>query len=137
MGAGHTQRNSYRIEREFGLIVGGVFVLLASWWFYRGRFETVTPWLFGVGTVLIVLGLVLPKALVLPNRAWMKLAHFLSLITTPIILAIVYFLIVTPIGVVKRMTGWDPLRRRGPDESSYWKPYADRQRDSRHYEKMY
>ncbi|HWC76576.1 MAG TPA: SxtJ family membrane protein, partial [Blastocatellia bacterium] len=104
---------------------------------YRGRFETVTPWLFGVGTVLIVLGLVLPKALVLPNRAWMKLAHVLSLITTPIILAIVYFLIVTPIGVVKRMTGWDPLRRRGPDASSYWKPYADRQRDSRHYEKMY
>jgi hypothetical protein len=67
----------------------------------------------------------------------MALAGVMSFVMTRVILAIVFFLIVTPIGVVKRMTGWDPLRRRAHPEQSYWAPYPERQRDPRHYEKMY
>ena len=37
------KRRSFRTEREFGLIVGGVFTLLSSWWFYRGKFPSVAP----------------------------------------------------------------------------------------------
>ena len=48
-----------------------------------------------------------------------------------------FFLIMTPIGVVKRLLGWDPLDRRSGSRGSYWKPYSERQRDPRHYEKMY
>jgi Saxitoxin biosynthesis operon protein SxtJ len=131
------KRNSFRTEREFGLVVGGVFVLLGSWWLYRGKFVSAAYIVLPLGSLLILLGLIWPRALVLPNRAWMLLAEGLSFVTTRIILAAVFFLIVTPIGIVKRLSGWDPLSRRGPRSASYWRPYSERQRDLRHYEKMF
>ncbi len=130
-------RHQFRAEKEFGIIVGGIFSLLSLWWIYRGRFPSVTPILLGLGAALVVLGIVFPRALVYPNRAWMLLAEVLGFVSTRIILGMVFFLIVTPIGVVKRLFGWDPLARRAKSSRSYWRPYSGRQRDSRHYEKMY
>jgi len=75
--------------------------------------------------------------LVWPNKAWMGLAEVLSYISTRIILGVVFFGIVTPIGVIKRLMGWDPLNRRAAASDSYWQPYSERQRNTRHYEKMY
>ncbi len=131
------KRSSFRAEKEFGLIVGGVFVLLGGWWLYRGRLVTAANVTLPLGALLILLGLLWPRALMLPNRAWMLLAVGLSFITTRIILGLVFFLLVTPIGVVKRLSGWDPLSRRGARSASYWKPYSERQRNPRHYEKMF
>jgi hypothetical protein len=131
------KKNSFRREREFGLIVGGVSVLLSGWWIYRGKFSSVSHFTLPLGSLLILLGLIWPRVLVWPNRGWMLLAEGLSFVTTRIILAIVFFLIVTPIGVVKRLSGWDPLERRSGRRLSYWKPYSERQRDPRHYEKMF
>ena len=128
---------SFRVEREFGLIVGGIFVLLSGWWLYRGKFITTAYVTLTLGSLLIVLGLLWPRALVLPNRAWLLLAEGLSFVTTRIILGLVFFLVITPIGVVKRLSGWDPLSRRGARSESYWKPYSERQRDPRHFEKMF
>ncbi len=130
-------KRSFRIEREFGLIVGAVFLLLGTWWFYRGKFPDVSRALLLVGAALILLGTILPKALTYPNKAWMKLAEALAFVMTRVVLGIVFFLIVTPIGVVKRLFGWDPLYRRSGPSESYWRPYSERQRDTRHYEKMY
>ena len=126
-----------RQEREFGLVVGGVLVLLSTWWLYRRKFPAVSHITLPVGALLVLLGLVLPQALVLPNKAWMALAEVLSFISTRIILAFVYFAILTPIGVVKRLFGWDPLNRRAARSDTYWRPYSERQRDRRHYEKMF
>ena len=126
-----------RAEREFGLIVGGILLLFSLWWLYRGKFSTVSHITLIIGPVLVLLGLVFPRALVLPSKAWMAFAELLSFVTTRIILAFVFFVIVTPIGVVKRLFGWDPLYRRAAASDSYWKPYSERQRDPRHYEKMF
>jgi hypothetical protein len=131
------KRRSFRVEREFGFIVGGILMLLSAWWIYRGKFPSVSHITLPLGAVLVLLGLVFPKALVLPNKAWMALAEVLSFISTRIILAFVFFVIVTPIGFVKRLFGWDPLHRRAPASDSYWRPYSERQRDTRHYEKMF
>jgi len=131
------KKRSLRIEREFGLIVGGVFVLLGGWWLYRGKLINVAGVFLPLGSALILLGLVFPGALIYPNKAWMKLAEVLSFVMTRLILGVVFFLIVTPIGVIKRLFGWDPLSRRGGRSASYWTTYSERQRDSRHYEKMY
>jgi hypothetical protein len=131
------KRKSFRREREFGVIVGGVFVLLSVWWLYRSKFSSASNITLPLGSILILLGLLWPKALVGPNRGWMLLAEGLSFITTRIILGIVFFLIITPIGVVKRLSGWDPLGRRSNRRASYWQPYSERQRDPRHYEKMF
>lgn len=130
-------RKRFRAEREFGLIVGGVFVLLGAWWIYRGKFVSASHIVLPLGALLLILGLLWPRVLVLPNRGWMLLAEGLSFVSTRIILALVFFLVVTPIGVIKRMMGWDPLSRRGARSESYWQPYSERQRDPRHYEKMY
>lgn len=137
MNQAKSKRRSFRVEREFGLIVGGVFLLLSCWWIYRGKFHSVSPVMMPLGAVLVLLGIVFPRALVYPNKAWMTLAEVLSFVSTRIILAFVYFMIVTPIGLVKRLFGWDPLNRRAPKSESYWRPYSDRQRNSRHYEKMF
>jgi glucan phosphoethanolaminetransferase (alkaline phosphatase superfamily) len=126
-----------RREREFGLIVGGVLLLLSAWWMYRGKFPAVSKFSIAIGGLLVLLGMVLPKALVWPNKAWMALAEVLSFISTRIILAFVFFGIVTPIGFIKRLLGWDPLNRRAGTSDSYWQAYPERQRDTRHYEKMY
>ena len=131
------KKRSFRAEREFGLIVGGVLILLGAWWMYRGKFHSASQITLPLGGVLVLLGLVLPRALVWPNRAWMALAEALAFVSTRIILAFVFFVIVTPIGFVKRSFGWDPLHRRAAASDSYWQPYSARQRDPRHYEKMF
>lgn len=127
----------FRREREFGLIVGGILTLLSIWWFYRARNLSVAQVTLPLGALLVLLGIVFPKALIWPNRGWMLLAEGLSFVMTRIILGLVFFLIVTPIGVIKRLSGWDPLNRRASGSASYWRPYSERQRDVRHYEKMY
>ena len=128
---------SFRAEREFGLIVGGVFTLLGAWWLYRGKFSSASHLFLPVGFALVLLGLVFPRALIFPNKAWMALAEGLSYVTTRIILAFVFFAVLTPIGLIKRAMGWDPLHRRAKPGKSYWRPYSERQRDPRHYEKMF
>ncbi len=130
-------KRSFRTETEFGLVVGAVFFLLGTWWVYRGKFPVASQSLILIGAALVLLGAVFPRALIYPNKAWMKLAEALAFVMTRVILGIVFFLIVTPIGMIKRMFGWDPLYRRSSPSASYWRPYSERQRDTRHYEKMY
>ncbi|HEX8897239.1 MAG TPA: SxtJ family membrane protein [Chthoniobacterales bacterium] len=130
-------RKSFRAEREFGLIVGGMSLLLSAWWIYRGKFHQLTQVTLPLAILLAALGIIVPRALVYPNKAWMALAEALSYISTRIILAFVYFVVMTPIGVAKRFSGWDPLNRRAPRSNSYWRDYSERQRDRHHYEKMF
>ena len=59
----------HRQEREFGLIVGGVSLLLSGWWLYRGKFATASHIILPVGVFLIALALLIPRALRLPNKA--------------------------------------------------------------------
>ena len=128
---------SFRREREFGLIVGAVFSALGLWWLYRGKFATVASVLALVGSLLIFFGLVLPRVLVGPRKAWMKLAEGMAYVSSRVILALIFFLVLTPIGLIKRAMGWDPLHRRENPRDSFWLPYPERQHDPRHYEKMY
>src|SRR5215813_1952654 len=129
------KRRSFRAEREFGLIVGGIFVLLSLWWLYRGKFATAAYVLGVAGSALVLCGLVVPRLLTVPRRLWMKLAEALSYVSSRIILAIVFFLVLTPIGLVKRAMGWDPLQRRSGPRHTFWETYPER--NPRHYEKMY
>jgi hypothetical protein len=130
-------KRRFRAEREFGLIVGGVFTLLSCWWLYRGKFTHVAPVTLPLGVLLVLLGLIVPRVLFYPNKAWMTMAEGMSFVSTRIILAIVFFGVLTPIGLIKRAMGWDPLQRRAERSNSYWQPYSKRQQDPRHYEKMF
>ncbi|MFN2453656.1 MAG: SxtJ family membrane protein [Pyrinomonadaceae bacterium] len=130
-------RRTFRTERDFGLMVGGVLTALGGWWIFRARFQTLSYVFLACGILLVLLGMLLPRSLVLPFRLWMLVGEILSFVMTRVILAIVYFTVVTPIGIAKRLTGWDPLQRRAAPAASYWKDYSERQHDTKHYQKMY
>jgi hypothetical protein len=131
------QKRSYRTERDFGLLVGGVLLALGGWWLYRGKYTAFSVVLLLSGATLVLSGALLPKSLVVPNRLWMGLAEAMGFVMTRVILGVVFFLFVTPIGLARRLCGGDPLGRRAKRTESYWKPYTERQGDPKHYEKMY
>ena len=89
--------------RKFGLTVGIAFLALGSFAMWRGKQRTAMVML-SLGGVLVVAGLVVPTLLGPVERAWMALAHAISKVTTPIFMGIVYFLVITPIGFIRRMS---------------------------------
>lgn len=104
--------------RRFGLTVGGAFLVLAAvaWW--RGRPITLAV-LAGLGAGLTLAALALPTRLGPLQRGWMALAHAISRVTTPIFMGIVYFLVISPMGVVLRALGKNSLVR--PErEAGFW-----------------
>src|ERR1044072_3394010 len=104
---------SYATERNFGLVVGGVFTGLAGWWLWRGKFPGLAPYVLGLGVLLMLLGFAYPRVLVIPNRLWMGVAAGMSFVMTRVILALVFFLLVGADGVFRKKTGGDP-RARAP-----------------------
>ena len=128
---------SSRELRSFGFTVGGILLALGLWWIYRRKFGTVAPVFAALGGVLVLFGALARRALAVPHRGWMALAEGLSFVMTRVILFIVFFLIVTPIGWIRRALGGDPLRRRAAPAPSYWEPYSKRQKNPHHYEKLY
>jgi hypothetical protein len=105
--------SSPRALRKFGLTVGGVFLLLGgvSWW--RGH-EIAPRIMWDMGGPLVVLGLVAPRLLDPVERAWMAMAEVMGRVNARIILTTIYYLVVTPIGVLRRRSA-DPLTRRMHD----------------------
>lgn len=106
--------------RRFGLAVGASFLTIAVivWW--RGRPGAASV-LATLGVMLAVAGLAIPARLAPIEQAWMALAHAISKVTTPIVMGIMYFLVVTPIGFVRRLLGGNPLVH-APTGDSFWKP---------------
>jgi hypothetical protein len=106
--------------RKFGLTVGGAFLLLAAvleFW----RHKHVTAVVLGTyGSLHVVAGLLVPTWLSPVERAWMGLARLISKVTTPIFMGVVFFGVITPIGLVARLFGRRPLVHRATD-GSYWK----------------
>jgi hypothetical protein len=94
--------------RKFGFTVGGAFAVLAAivWWRAHPTIATVFGSLAGV---LLAGAVVAPAALGPVERAWMALAHAISKVTTPIFMGVVWFLVITPIGFLRRTIGRDPL----------------------------
>src|SRR4051812_44008393 len=104
MAASVSARLSHRESRRFGLVVGTTFLVLGALAWWRGRQES-PPVLGAIGALLILLGVIMPRALTPVFRAWMGAAAVLSRITTPILLAVIYFAVLTPIGVLRRLAG--------------------------------
>lgn len=103
--------------RHFGLLVGGAFVVLGGVLWWRGKHAAWVP--AAVGAILVVAGIVAPTLLGPVHRVWMGGAERLSKITTPIVLGVVYFVAITPLGVVRRLLGKNSLDRSLTDDT-YW-----------------
>lgn len=119
MGAGVPARLTPAQGRRFGLTVGGAFLVFAAiaWW--RGHPTTVNV-LGGLGGTLCLAGLVIPTYLGPVERAWMKLAHAISKVTTPIVMGVMYLLVLTPVGVLRRWLGGNPMVHEA-GANGFWK----------------
>ena len=105
--------------RSFGLLVGGVFTLIGMLSYWYGR-RGLHLWPLAAAALLIVPALVAPAVLAPIHRAWMRLAEVLAWVNTRIILALAFFLMFTPIGVVRRWIAGDTLALRfDRDAASY------------------
>jgi len=110
---------SPRNLRKFGLVVGGVFGLLAVWFWWRGK--AFYPYVLIPGVSLVVFGLIWPKVLKQVYVIWMSLALVLGLIVSTALLTILFYLVVTPVGLVARLSGKDFLSQKlDPNANSYW-----------------
>lgn len=96
--------------RSFGLLVGGVFSVIGLWpLLLRG--EPYRFWAVGLGGMLILLGGAIPSVLAPLHRLWMWIGHILGWINTRILLGLVFYGLVTPIGIVFRLMGKDVMRQ--------------------------
>ena len=105
--------------RRFAFPVGGAFLLLGAFAWWRGA-PRLALTLAMVGAALMVAGVVMPSRLGPIERAWMAFAHAISRVTTPIVMSIAWILVITPVGLLRRTFGGNPLRHtlRG---GSFWK----------------
>jgi hypothetical protein len=87
--------------------------------------------------VLILLGAVLPDALRPVHRVWMGLAGAISKVTTPIFMGVVYFGVLTPIGLIRRLVGGNPLKPRAVKDGSLWVGRGKRDEDPKGLEHQF
>ena len=106
-------------DRSFGIVFTLVFLAVGVWVVSGGQSK---GWLFFVGAALfLVVELVRPSILGPLNRAWAKFGLLLGQVFNPLLLGVVFFLVVTPIAVVLRLSGKDSLHLKSkPDLKSYW-----------------
>ena len=108
-------------DRSFGFVFTGFFALVGGVKLYTGH-AWALYWFAGSAAFLAA-ALLAPQILAPLNRLWMKFALLLYAVMNPLTMAMLFFLVVTPIGVVMRLAGKDFLRKRlEPEAASYWLP---------------
>jgi hypothetical protein len=106
-------------ERSFGLVFAAVFLIVGLWPRVSGG--EVRVWALGVATAFVVLALAMPRMLRPLNIVWFKFGMVLHHVVTPVVMGLLFFLAVTPVGVLMRATGKDPMRlKRDSAVASYW-----------------
>lgn len=121
--------------RKSTLLVAVIFSAIAGWQVYRGR-PTAAMVLGSLSAVLYLCAAIGPAARLF-HKWWMTLAGVLGYVNSRIILSLLFFLVMTPIGVVMRLTGNDPLTRRQPKHSSYWHARSQLRQTRQGYEQSY
>lgn len=104
MAAGVPARLTAAEGRKFGFTVGLAFVAIGGILTWRGK-PSRALFFYALGGALVLAALVAPTALGPVERAWMALARAISKVTTPIFMGVVYFLVMTPIGFIRRRLG--------------------------------
>jgi len=122
--------------RKFGITIGVLLMILAGFLFWRGR-DTFAIMLV-LGIALCVLGLAIPVVLKPINWIWMVLAIILGWIMTRVILSLLFYVVITPIGLFSRLTGnrfldleWDKSKE------TYWNYRTTKQLNSEDYERQF
>lgn len=106
-------------NRSFGLVFAVVFAAIGFIPLFFGAKPR--TWGLVLGVVFLAAAFILPGALAPLNRLWLRFGLLLHKVVSPLVLGIMFFLVVTPIGLLMRATGKDPLRLKFERQSkSYW-----------------
>lgn len=116
---GHTDPVRMGSERSFGLVFTAFFALVALWPLKSGG--DLRLWAFGLSAGCLALSLAAPRVLRPLNVVWFKFGLLLHKIMSPLIMGFLFFSTITPIGILLRATGKDPMRlKRDAAAASYW-----------------
>tara|TARA_A100001011_G_scaffold21855_1_gene21956 strand:- start:2206 stop:2586 length:381 start_codon:yes stop_codon:yes gene_type:complete len=106
-------------NKGFGLLFFAVFLIIGLWPMINGQNPRFI--FFGFALIFLILGLINSKLLTPLNKAWIKFGEFLGRIIAPIVMAAVYFIVLTPLSFIVRVFGKDLLKTKFSDKSkSYW-----------------
>ncbi|MDC0455568.1 SxtJ family membrane protein [Candidatus Pelagibacter sp.] len=105
-------------NRSFGIVFFVVFLFVALYPLtYNGE---ISIWSLLISLIFLVLGLLNSKILSPLNKIWFKFGIFLGKIVSPIVMGIIFFLVVTPIGLIMRLLRKDVLNLKYNKNKSYW-----------------
>jgi len=135
MAEGVSARLTAAEGRKFGLTLGFAFVAIGALLYWRGK-PSRAMIAFSIGGLFFAAGLVVPTHLGPVERAWMGLAHLISKVTTPIFMGVVYFIVMMPIGFIRRVMGSPivPEKERAP---SRWMPHTPAEALGEHMERQF
>ena len=105
-------------NRSFGIVFFIVFLILALYPLIKNG--NISIWFLSISLIFLGLGLINSKILSPLNKLWSKFGIFLGKIISPIIMGIIFFLVVTPIGLLMRLLGKDLINLKYNNNKSYW-----------------
>ena len=105
-------------NKSFGIVFFIVFLIIALYPMIKGG--DLRLWSLIVSLIFLILGLINSNILTPLNRLWFKFGIFLGKIVSPIILGAIFFLIVTPTGLLLRLFGKDVINLKYNKDNSYW-----------------
>lgn len=113
--------NKNRQIRRFGITMGAVLAVIGGILLWYGNPSW--PYLFTLAGFFIICGLLFPRLLWPIEWFWMKLSGVIGIVMTRLILTLVYYLAITPIGLLRQIFGKDPLKIKiDRTVASYWIP---------------
>tara|TARA_B100001093_G_C26552703_1_gene895193 strand:+ start:133 stop:513 length:381 start_codon:yes stop_codon:yes gene_type:complete len=106
-------------NKSFGILFFAVFLLIGLWPLIKGNEPRII--LIPIALVFLILGLMNSSILSPLNRSWIKFGELLGRIIAPIVMAVVYFIVLTPISFLVRIMGKDLLKTKFSDtDNTYW-----------------
>ena len=106
-------------NRNFGLVFFIVFLIVSLW--PLTYHEPVRIWSAIISSVFLILGLMNSKLLTPLNKLWFKFGMILGAIVSPVVMGVVFFLVVTPIGLIMKIMGKDLLNKKyDKKKRTYW-----------------
>ena len=105
-------------NRSFGIVFCIVFLIISFWSF----FETaeIRYWSLIIAIIFFTLGLLNSKILTPLNSIWFKIGIFLGNFISPIVMAIIFFIVITPISLLLRLFNKDVLNLKNNKDKTYW-----------------
>ena len=106
-------------NKSFGILFFIIFLLIALWPLINS--QSIRLWALGIASIFLVLGIINSKILTPVKKSWIKFGEILGLIIAPMVMALVYFIFLTPISLILRLFGKDLLGIKfDKNIDSYW-----------------